>query len=222
MTTPMDKAMRDDLVKSLKQCVPIFVSAGGWPKLDGSKPYILLTAETRNEIVAALSPTLPGESGMRAALENIQPWCPKCRATSANDKLCGICETPTIIRAVDLTELKALSQSSKPPPPAERGCLFCRTPIAECMGFTLARDAFPPDGIFKNQPRELCQRCADLISELFIRPQPATITPPPPAVPSDEEMLAILRHQEEQLRYSGNTKIVLAFGHELARRMGRA
>lgn len=44
---------RKALIRSLKKCSGIFVSAGGFPKIK-DQPYILITEATRDQIVAAL------------------------------------------------------------------------------------------------------------------------------------------------------------------------
>lgn len=44
---------RKALIRILKKCTGIFVSAGGYPKLK-DQPYILITEATRDKIVAAL------------------------------------------------------------------------------------------------------------------------------------------------------------------------
>lgn len=54
-----------------------------------------------------------------------------------------------------------------------RACLFCGTPIHECMGFTLARDVLAATEGSKSNPREMCFKCADLVSELFLKAVPA-------------------------------------------------
>lgn len=54
----------------------------------------------------------------------------------------------------------------------ERACMFCRTPIFECMGFTLARDIVAvEEGRRTKRPRELCGRCAELVTMLRRTPE---------------------------------------------------
>lgn len=51
-------AVRSDrvvkLIVSLRKAIPLYVTAGGHPKLE-DRPYVLLTETKRDEIVAALS-----------------------------------------------------------------------------------------------------------------------------------------------------------------------
>lgn len=54
-------------------------------------------------------------------------------------------------------------------PPPVRKCWFCHAAIHECMGFTLGRDIVAVfQGIFREGgTRELCQFCADKLSEFM-------------------------------------------------------
>lgn len=63
---------------------------------------------------------------------------------------------------------------------AERKCIFCRTSITACMGFTLARDTLNP--MMTDVPREMCGRCVELITGLF----PNALKSTPPQQPEDK------------------------------------
>lgn len=56
----------------------------------------------------------------------------------------------------------------------QRACMFCRTPITACMGFTLARDFIAISEGRRTKPaRELCGRCVELVSMLRKTPEEA-------------------------------------------------